>query len=281
MRFADVLIKNALKEGTSEETRPGILVPINSSASAFNSIEYALNIAKALNTTIHLVYVTDLDDLPESNNPLVISRMLNRFERKAALCVESLKEMIEESGVKVPTAESGIGNVESLIQSRIKFLTPGMIVIGRDSFGKQALNNLVDQATCPVVFVPEKAKAALPNSFVLALNDDRIPNSIYPLLKIIQQSTRQLTVLCAVRRKRNEFNSFQSQLFGANCDVSIKYLQHKGPMKATGLDNFVNANEVDLLCVVRGKRPLLRRIFTRDLSTRILHAVEIPVLVVK
>src|SRR5687767_5653083 len=103
MRLADVLIRNTVsgvhKEVTPEETRPGILVPVNSSASAFNSIEYALKIAKTLNTTIHLLYITDLDDLPESSNTVVINRMLDRFERKAAICMESLKEMIEESGI--------------------------------------------------------------------------------------------------------------------------------------------------------------------------------------
>jgi nucleotide-binding universal stress UspA family protein len=268
------------KQVTPEETRPGILVPVNSSASAFNSIEYAMKIAKALNTTIHLLYITDLNDLPESSNTIVINRMLDRFELDAAMCVESLTEMIEECGIKVPTAESRVGNVELLIQNRIEFLAPGMIVIGRDSFRKQAVDILIDQATCPLLFVPKNADASLPSSFALRLNKDLIPpKSVYPLLKIIQQTTQRLTILSD--HKKSNLDPFQNQVIEPNFKLSITYLLHENTMDAKVMRTFIRSAGFDLLCVVRDRRPFFKRIFTKDPAARIVHTVEIPVMLVK
>jgi nucleotide-binding universal stress UspA family protein len=196
--------------------------------------------------------------------------------------MESLKEMIEESGIKVPTAESWVGKVELLIRNRIEFLTPCMIVIGRDSFRKQALNNLVDHATCPVLFVPQNANASLPSSFALRPSNDLIlPKTSYPLLKIIQQTTRRLTILTGSRSNTSEVNIFQDQLTDPNFNLSVTYLQAECPTDANAMRTFITSNAFDLLCVVRDKRTILQRLFTKDPAEQLVHAVEIPVLVVK
>ena len=121
MRLANVQIKDTILTKFTklkpDEMRSGILVPVNSSANAFNSLEYALKLAKILNNTIHLFYVIDVNVDEFSESTIVAHGILERTYRKAEACVESLKEMIEEKGVKVLTAESKIGNTGSLIDT--------------------------------------------------------------------------------------------------------------------------------------------------------------------
>lgn len=285
MSIANILVRGTMadikKDSVSGEARPGILVPVDPSASAFNSIEYALNVARILNTSIHLIYIIDFDELPESGNPIVINRMLDRLESKAAKCVESLKEMIEESGIDVPTAESIIGKTEAVIEKRIQLQMPEFIIIGRDSFSKPVISAIAKKTPCPILFIPKESRACLPTSLGLTLKTQPSPKALLPLFKLVQHTTKQITVLETRKNGNSQFTRFQNSLTDLNFTISIDVQQMDESISVSGINNFIEENTIDLLCVTRRKNSLLTEIFSRDETAHYVDKLRVPLLVIE
>src|SRR5690606_3776190 len=103
------------------------LIPVDATASAYNSLTYALKLARACNARIHLAHVTDLNEMVESSNPFVIGRMLSVMERKARNCITALRELIEDSGIEVLSHDTMIGNIDVMLRRKIKSLTPDLV----------------------------------------------------------------------------------------------------------------------------------------------------------
>jgi nucleotide-binding universal stress UspA family protein len=285
MRLPNVQIKDAIlakftKPGP-DELRSGILVPVNSSANAFNSLEYALKLAKVLNNTIHLFYVIDVSISELSESTIVANRVLERIYRNSETCVESLKEMIEESGVKVVTAESKIGNTGSLIQKQIELIRPGMIVIGRDCFTRNTITNLITYSTCPVIAIPESASPRLPSSVILTNEQNSFPEkSINPLIKIIERTTKELTILNFIKFKKNRMEKVAVPHVSTR-SVLLNYQQVEDSPSANSVDGFVQARAVDLVCTIHKKQSLFSSFFRRGFSAEIVFGLEIPVMIMR
>ena len=285
MRLPSVTIKDTIlakfTKSKPDEIRSGILVPVNSSANAFNSLEYALKLAKILNNTIHLFYVIDVkvDELSEST--ILAHGILERTYRKAEACVESLKEMIEESGIKVSTAESKIGNIASLIHSQVECVRPGMVIIGRDCFARNTINSLINQSPCPVITIPASVTPLLPSSIILTNEHNAFSEkSLNPLFKIIQSTTRELTILGFLKFKKTKIEKVVVPHAGTN-NVLLNYQQIEDAPSANTVHDFVQANAVDLVCTIHEKRSLFKRFFRRSFSTEIVFCLEVPVMTMR
>ena len=285
MALVDLMIRNISRNRTSvekrEDLRPGILVPVNSSASAFNALEYALQLARVLNSSIHLLYVADVDEIPESNNPMVVNRMIDRLDHRAANCVESLREMIEESGIKVTTAESRVGKVETLILNYSSQLTPGLIVLGKDSFAKTKINHLIDETEFPVLCIPQSAPPRLPVSITLSSHQSVLfDKAVDPLMKIIQGTTRELNVLNVVKRKRSLLTD-QLSIESARGNVAVNRYQQVDSELVNGVCSFVKMNGVDFLGVTQKRQSFFGRIFKRNVIPDLVSSLTIPVMIIK
>jgi nucleotide-binding universal stress UspA family protein len=264
-----------------DEIRSGILVPVNSSANAFNSLEYALKLAKTLQNTIHLFYVIDvnLDELSEST--IVAHHVLERAYKKAENCVESLREMIEESGVKVTTAEFRIGSVGTLIQKRVEDLRPGMIVIGRDCFSRKTINKLIRNASCPLIAIPECITPKLPSSVILTNEHSSFSErTIEPLIKIINSTTRALTILSFVKLNQSKIQKISvPHISTTNVMVNVEQIEH---LPSTNrVDDFVRAGAVDLVCTTYQGPSFFQRFFSSNFPTEIVFGLSVPTMVLR
>jgi len=280
VQIKDTILTNFTKS-KPDEMRSGILVPVNSSANAFNSLEYALKLAKILNNTIHLFYVIDVNVDEFSESTIVAHGILERTYRKAEACVESLKEMIEEKGVNVVTAESKIGNIGLMIDRQIDLIRPGMIVIGRDCFTSHTINNLISQSACPVISIPGSEPHQLPSSIILTNDHNTFSEkSLNPLLQIIQRTTRELTILSFIKFKKSRLEKVAVPHEGTN-KVLLNYQQIGDAPSANTVDDFVRANAVDLVCTIHRKRSLFKRLLRRSFSAEIAFSLDIPVMIIR
>jgi nucleotide-binding universal stress UspA family protein len=208
--------------------------------------------------------------------------MIDKLDRKAANCVESLKEMIEETGTKVVMAESHVGKVELLILNKIRDTMPGMIVIGRDSFSGFALNQLIDQATCPVLCVPQSAAPRLPLSIALTSSlNVLVEKKVDALFKIIQNTTHEVTVVDVVRDKHSNGHGLQRTIASVKGNILVNCQQHIASEFIPGILNFIEVNAIDLLCVTYKRPSFLKRIFKRDPSLDLISRTQIPMMIVK
>ena len=284
MRLPTLQIKDTIfaqfTKSRPDDIRSGILVPVNSTANAFNSLEYALKLAKILHNSIHIFYVIDIsiDDLSEST--LVARRILEKTYRKAENCVDSLREMIEEGGVKVVSADYRIGNIGSLIQKQVEYIRPGMIVIGRDCFSKTTIDNLVSSVSCPVIAIPESATPQLPSSIVLTNEHSTFPEKVIaPLIKIAQSTTQELTILSFLKFKPKVENVAVPHI--STTKVLLKIQQIDGSPSASTVGDFVQEKAVNLVCTTQQRQSLFKRLLKRSFSAEIVFGLNIPVMILR
>jgi hypothetical protein len=285
MQFDDIALRGIKFRHASlplrDDARSGILVPVNTSAGAFNALAYALNLARALHSSIHLFHVTDARDLPDSGNPLVIGRMLDRMETKASNCVVSLKEMIEESGVQVGRAESMVGNVERLVANKVEELMPEVLVLGQSSLPGPLIKSIVRQSGLPVIIVPDGAPAQLPESTMLsALGSPFSRSSMNIVNKLVLGTTTSVT---AVSYRGNRKSKDACDLIGRylprGMRARIDEVQISDTRNTREVADFIRAHDFDLVCLARNQRPFWKRLFSTDTLYELAFRLEVSVMV--
>ena len=279
MKWADTITrKNSSAPPIREASPLRILVPVDATASAFHSLEFALNLARTCDACIQLLYLTDIDNLPESSNPVVVNRMLDRLERKAYNCVESLTEMIEETGVSVHSAESITGNVWGMLERKIELLRPGLVIIGKESFSKRLVHNLIAHATCPVLVIPASAPSRLPSSFALSFEKRPSPFTLGVLPQILKHTAVKLSML-TTEKYHGALKKVEHYLASKDYSINLDYTQE--PLSSHTVERFLEAKSADLLCVTRKNRSFIARIFHSCKVSDMVARLTIPVLVLK
>jgi nucleotide-binding universal stress UspA family protein len=286
MRSSDIITTDTIavtpSEGMVNEARPfRILVPVNSSQAAFNSLEYALNLARVRNASLHLVHLTDMDELTESENPVVVRRILDRLERKAENCIESLREIIEESGVTVLSSECFLGNVDVLLRRQIESLIPNLIVIGRHCFRNLSISSVIKWSSNPVIVVPQVCPLRPPATIVFSSN--RLEpgiKSLDPLLEIIPHDSDKVINLTILTRKRVNENKVKRDISSLKREVQTSFLVDANANKRHGTSANGQLDTADLLCYVHRRRSLLDLLFRRKgLDWK--STLSLPILVLK
>lgn len=193
---ATITPPRALRNDTGQVS---FLIPVDATASAYNSLTYALKLARACSARIHLVYVTDLHEIVESSNPFVVNRMLGVMERKARNCVVALRELIEDSGIDVLSHDALIGNTDVLLSKQIDRLSPDLVIIGRENFSRTTVTRILRTSPAPVLVVPDGADRGLPENIALYRSQATLPDeSSNVFWRIVGALTSEVNIIGSV-----------------------------------------------------------------------------------
>jgi len=268
------------RERHDDTKRASFLIPVDSSANAYNSLTYALKLARACNARIHLVHVADLYELPESGNPFAIHRMLGSIERKAKNCVTALKELIEDSGIEVLSHNAVIGNIDALLSRQIECLAPDLVIVGRDTFRKTSTTRMLRTSPSPVLVVPGSAEPVLPENIALYTDHTKFSeNSLTQLLRIVRSTTGEFSILSLA--KNRDRASIISGPQSKSSDFQTHHHLLKDGRNSESIQTFAELNGVDLLCTTFGYPSPLHRLLGRSYTTTLVYSLKIPVMVMR
>ncbi len=263
-----------LGDGTRQVS---FLIPVDFSASAYNSLTYALKLARACNASIHLVHVTDLGELVESSNPFVINRMLGAMERKAKNCVTALRELIEDSGIEVSSHDAMIGNIDVMLHKKIELLAPDLVIVGRENFRKSTISRLIRHALSPTLIVPATIEPRIPANIGLCSGQSASPRRLLNSLKRITSSaTAELTPDPAPERTRR-IEDMQISIDGPR----IHHHPATAGMNTGTIAAFVEANSIDLLCTMPVYASALHRVMKWSRSADLVYRLDLPVMIMR
>lgn len=260
--------------------RVNFLIPVDSTAGAYNSLAYALKLARACNARIHLVHLTDLNELSESSNPFVISRMLSTIERKARNCVTALRELIEDSGIEVLSHNAMIGNIDALLFKQIECVTPDLVIIGRDNFRKATITRMLRTSSSPTLVVPASAEPDLPENIALYTGQARLPErSFNPLLRIVRSTTCEFSIIdvAAGKDRKSPINDLHSK----SGDLRIHHRLLSDGRSTESIRSFVDMSGIDLLCTSYGYASPLHRILGQSYTTTLVYSLNMPIMVMR
>ncbi len=261
-------------------------VPIDFSACSFNALHYATMLARCSNGEIVLSHIIDLDQLPESDNPVVVNFAIDRLIKNAKEKLSSLSEIIFLKGILVKQ-QVAIGNVQLQLINQISTLKPDVIVMGRDSSnpnGQSLLKYVTKSTNLPVLVVPQSHNPKVPNRAVLASDlDPKKQEKLAPFFEIIKKVSHELSIL---NIKSGYFSNAQEALnwiqnLNKTYGVNAKLLTPENNEGIADLKNYVKINDVDLLCTVRYNKSIFDKLFRRRLANPFTSQLEVPVLVIK
>jgi nucleotide-binding universal stress UspA family protein len=252
-----------------------ILVPVDSSGNAFNSLAYTLRLAKVWNAGIHLFYIIDIDEVPYSESAVMVEGAMNRLESKASICLESLRELIQEMGVEVVTAESEIGRVKSLLRKKIETARPDLIVSGRRGVHKSVLKTLVRQASCPVLIVPDAATPKVPASVLLLNDQEELSDLQRGSMEAVLKTSRQLHILTDVGGSLRGTKTMGGEAYS----IHLHTFEGTEPLQAA--QQFIQDHSIDLVCSLLPEQSFLQRILGRCMPLELALRINIPVLIIR
>lgn len=263
------------------------LVPVDFSACSYNALHYATMLARCSHGEIMLSHVIDLEEIPDSENSVVISFALDRLVKKAEEKIKSLGEIISLKGIVVKQ-QILIGNVQIQLEKQINELKPDVIVMGRNAEHKLRAQSLLKYITrntnVPVLVVPQSHNPKIPNRAVLASDlNPKKDVKLAPFFEIIKKVTQELSILDI---KSGYFSNAQDALtwiknLNETYGVNAKLLRQENKDGLTGIKDYVQTNHVDLLCTVKCNRNFLDKFFDRNISNQLTSQLEVPVLVIK
>lgn len=261
-------------------------VAVDFSVCSYNALQYATLLARLSKGTIKLVHIIDIDEVVESDNPVVVSLSMDRMVTKANEKMKSLREIISNEGIQVEE-EISFGNVRIALRRCIEQTNPTVIVLGRNTDTKPGTNSLVSYIThhtkLPVLLVPRTHDPKIPTRAVLATDmKSEDGKALVPLFEIISKTTNELSILImksTVTKSDREEGKWIKALSSRH-GIDARLLHYPNENMELGVVDFVRSNPVDLLCTVKRNRNFFQKYFFRDASHELASQVEVPVLVI-
>lgn len=263
--------------------KPIYFVPVDFSESSYKAVQYAIMLTQFFDGSIYLFHVIDAHEIAESDNPIVVTRSITRLTSEAKKKIDSIYEMIRESGIEV-SVETSFGKAVHEIPKHSRLIKADYVVIGKDHLISVFSTYSIKWITQPVFVVPESADTNAPHNVLLATDLKPLKaNGIRNFLELINKTCGVFTLLYVTQKSL--YNGHEHailkraeqlrKIIGIKTDFSLQ----KHHNITEGILDFSNENQVDLLCTIKRKNNFLSKLFSRSVSTELVNETNLPVLV--
>lgn len=267
---------------------------------AENAFIYALSVAEKLNAEIHILHVTHIieaKDEEEQNRVHPFATFYNeqleadeRSDFKAE--AEKLEKIAEDNNKLGIPVEFHFekGYFKEIVDDYIDELGIEVVVMGtsgantvdKKMFGSNT-EKLMNHLEIPLLAIPADIAFSEVRNFTLAvmLNDDeyKIVNRLSESLQTFGGNKLQCVYVAenATESEKAEAKIEQWKSNVNQTDISLKIV--KNPDVIDGLNDFMNSNSTDVLCVIHRQKSFLQRLFTTNYSKHLLQYSKTALLI--
>jgi hypothetical protein len=231
--------------------------------------------------------VIDLEEIPDSENPVVISFAIDRLVKKAQEKMKSLREIISLEGINVKE-EIVMGNIHVQLLKQIEELKPDIVVMGKNTDSPVGSHSMVKKITgstnVPILIVPQSHVPKIPCRAVLAANmDSHVQDHLAPFFDILKKISHQLSILNVRSSYFKNANDALNWVKNLNTTYGIDatLLPEESNDSLKKIKDYISGNRVDLFCAVTQSNTFFEKIFARNISNELTDQVEVPVLVIR
>ncbi len=267
-----------------------IVVPTDYSAVAVNAMNYAIEMAQAVNSNLMLVHVYQIP-VSLSNDvyvPIIGPEELQKINDER---IQELKREVEHisSGKLKVYAEARLGNVVDELEELCKSLKPLAVVMGTK--GESAVERIflgsntlmaIRHLTSPVIVVPPGAifkgikKIGLACDFKMVV--ESIPTEL--IRELVNTFHAELEVLNVDYNSKHFKPDTPEQSLLLHTlleDLKPKYFFINNPVVEDGISEFAENNNIDLLVVIPKKHKLLDSLFQKSHTRQLAFHSHIPI----
>lgn len=260
-------------------------VPVDFTDSSYNALQYAIMLAKFSEGQVKLCHVNNLDDIPDSDNQVVVSSSLARLERTAKSKMKSLCELVALGGI---TVEEKIifGNVRLELVKQINMAKPTVIVVGRNSDRKPGHRSIVNylnrNVSYPVLVVPGSHSPRIPTRTLLAsdMKSGKV-EELAPFFNIIKKDSQEIAVLNINGNGasgESDANLWIEKL-NAAYSIAAKILPQQHKEDGHSIADIIRSGQIDLLCTTNRSKGFFSRLFGTRETHPFADYADVPVLV--
>ncbi|WP_025006667.1 universal stress protein [Marinilabilia salmonicolor] len=280
-----------------------ILVPVTFTDHSINAFTYALTLAGKFPSTVTLLHsFSDYEDIEEGMNVMppnseedIQKREQDARDRLADLCQSAINKMtsIQDKNIELENRFE-FGYAEEVILKVSKDLDPDVIIMGTKSKGEtikellgSVTSDVMRRATVPVLAVPAKSTVDLEKlSRVLFVTDfgDADYISVHKLIRLITPFQTHINAVRFQAHKPDNTEIRRMEKFRDYCDATYRNHKIKSNFEQSeqfmdSLEKYVAENNIDLIAMTRRKRNMIARLFTPEITRRILFYTDVPLLV--
>ncbi len=275
-----------------------ILVPTDFSPNAVRAIDYAVQIAKLNQATIHIIHACDHLYALDMGYVLSKEDYNKKITVEAFNKLEIIKKSIEETEKVLVNTQLYSGAVNDTILVAAQEHNADLIIMGtlgisgiKDKiFGSQTAA-IIGNSTVPVLAIPLEYDWSPPSKFLLAINHfDEVSEVLYPafdLAKVFSAEVR-LTVFTDVGsvaasdylEDAREISFAEEKLKKKYSNIDIKTEHLSGRNFEESINEYINSNQVDLLAMTTHKRSFIESIFNRSITRKMSYHSKVPILAI-
>lgn len=264
-----------------------LLVPTDFSDNALHAAKYALTLANVqAGSNIHLVHVLT----PILNDTLLIRDV----EEEAAKSLAEITNELKRNGQSCSITNSiRIGETVAEINKAAKDFNAGMVVMGVQGLGKTSrflfgsnTSSLINQATCPVWVLPERAAVAPPEKIVFATDyydsDLEALQRLIPIANAFHSEIIVVHIFDENDEEQSEVNMIKfiaDEIFKTIEYSRLIYRVYYNKDTVAGLKNFCEFTGADLLVVSARKKNIFQKLFDKSITKELVYESEVPLLV--
>lgn len=268
-----------------------IIIPTDFSATATNALHYGMDMAKAVNASLFLLHVYQVP-VSYSDAPIMLMSV-DELRKSAEEKLEALKKEVEHStsGSMKVYAEVFMGNVADEVEALCKKIKPFAVVMGskgssgieRALFGSNTLS-VLKHVTFPVICVPPgKSFGSGIKKIGFACDFKDIVETtpadvIREFAKAMHAELHVLNVDHNDRHFKPETPEQSALLHTMLEEVNPVYdfIDHKDI--ETGINEFAEKNNLDLIIAIPKKHKLLDAIFKPSSTKQLVIQSRVPVM---
>ena len=271
-----------------------IIIPTDFSPAALNATHYAMDMALAINGSLHLLHIYQLP-ISVTDAPLVlisVDELKENAEKKLAKLKQDLGHI--SSGKLDISTESRLGDLMDELDACCTRLQPFAVVMGtrghsameRVLFGSNTLS-VIKHLTWPVICVPTGKEYGAGIRQVGLACDFREVLETTPV-SVIKTFVREVKAELHVLNVDPENNNRQKPETPAQVvllqtaleDIKPQYhfIQHKDV--EDGINQFAENNNLDMIIAIPKKHKLLEGLFRKSSAKQLVFESHVPVMCV-
>ncbi|MBP9098585.1 MAG: universal stress protein [Ferruginibacter sp.] len=275
-----------------------IMVPTDFSPNANKTLDFAVEIASGARASIILVYVNDLLDTPFREKTALENKYGLPGEEAAEMELEMICKNIRESMRLDVTYQVFGGTVTSAILDAAKENNASLVVmgtLGNTGFKEKLVGSItaaiISKSDIPVMAVPILSEWQIPKNIMMAVNHfDERPANTEMVFKIARLFNSKVTVAVFTDEDDAEaadylentrgIISYGQELESIYKDIKVDAVRLYGHKFQESIDEFIAANQVDMLVMFTHKRNFIESVFNKSVSSKMSYHTNIPLITI-
>ncbi|PKA82998.1 nucleotide-binding universal stress UspA family protein [Ulvibacter sp. MAR_2010_11] len=241
-----------------------ILVPIGSSENSASNLQYAIDLAKAIDANVYVVSV-----FQELSKVAGLSKVNTILKEDTEHLLEEIVTKVDKKGVSVIAHPikgeilEGINRVNRQIPIDLMVLAPRSNSIKEEVFLGKTSGKLLKHTNIPILIVPEGAKFTKPKTMLMAFKNGNFEKDfiLEPIRKFVRMFKTEVHVLHV---ETPESTDELMQVTDNLKEIQSSYTIARNATTFQGVLEHFQHFHPDMLCVVRRKRGFFKKLWEKN-----------------